>query len=271
MSGTAPPSIGSPAASSPPAPGSTSTRCCVSASCPQPSPQLISFPWQLAAGADRARRVAVSNTPDLEPLLTLGIDLVLASERLADAQPDEIATYQEIAPVIVLPNSGHREQLRIVGETLDIAAAATTVADELDALFAGFRPARRPASISVCLTFDAATFTLYGPDSPTSGLLRVTGLPGLALPPSVAGASADFSPALSLENLALAEADLVIGLDVEGGALTALEAIPAFATIPAVRDGRYRRIAAPAAAAVANPSPLSLPIAIQALTEVTAG
>ena len=221
--------------------------------------------WQM--GVADAKMVDVSGGgPNIEAILAARVDLVIISELFANAFPEEIEAYQQIAPVVIVPiGLGFTEQLRIVAECLDISSVdVQNTLTEIEAVYDDFTVAELPASIALIASSGTNVFFLT-PTSPTAALLERLGLPEPTFPDAVEvqGVTA----VASEEVLGDINADVILGLTTNelAGSLEELEANPLFQAIPAVQAGRYQRLDNETSAALGSPTVLSTPVAVMGL------
>lgn len=234
-------------------------------------PDRVLQPYQVAAGGVE-NGIDVTGGADLEEMLLRDIDLIVAAKDQFVAV-EEMGVYAELGvPIIALPNFGVEEQLRIVGEALGLEAEAAARYDEYAASLAEFRPAVLPGSLSLVMVFGPGQLALYTPGSSAGLGLEELGLPRLAIPETPAAGGRQDYVELSLERANEIDAEWVIGLDFEEAAgdtvYAMVEREPVFQAIPAVQNGRYRTLRGEAAWVIASPDVLTMPIIIEALTEV---
>lgn len=214
--------------------------------------------------------IAVMDTfggADIAMLRTARVELVVASSQLARTAPAEMADYLRLGvPVVEIPHDDVPEQLRRVGAALSLPERAENLATTLELRIDTFNPAWRPRSI--CVFTDRGDGSVYvtTPHAPLAVLLRQLGLPSPTCPPHAHHLGRPDTVAIPRSRLRELDAELLLGLDLDGGALAAIEADPRFAVLPAVRNRRYRRLDPTGSYAVAVPSVLTVTTALDALT-----
>lgn len=229
------------------------------------TPQVIS-----TAGSGNQR----ADLP-LEALAALEPDLIIATTYIDLGNfYDELS---RIAPVvgpteIEFARLPWAEQVRHVGAAIGRSAQA-------DELVATTEAALDEARANTAETLGGSTYVLAlgVPDTlrivqdEADVAVQLLGSFGLGISPQIAELEAfgdgSGGAGVSLENVELIDADVVIIGYLSPEVRAAWEASPLFARVPAVADGRYLPITPIELSALRNPSPLSLPYAIEGLIE----
>lgn len=230
-------------------------------------------PW-LAGKVDTAKTTLIDydgETFNIEQVAALQPDLIVATGHYGLEQVrDRLAA---IAPVVGFnPEWGAQtwqERTRVVATALGRTEQAERVIADTEAVIARVRAAhpgieRRTVSFS----------NFYAPGqivtlkSDRDHAVRILEELGLRIPDQLR-ALPDIAPgnpngALSYENISLLDADLVLALFGEGMQQT-IEALEPFRALPAVQQGRYFTVDMSTAIALRNPSPLSIPYALDRL------
>jgi iron complex transport system substrate-binding protein len=225
------------------------------------------YSWQEANGGADVPVLPYYGS-NFEELRKADGDVLFMGELNDTALVDRIDDYQAILPVIALP-LGFEEPLRIVAEVMDIdQGRVDDLVTERDALVAAFAPARRPESVVAFYWYDDGSFYLENDRGILHETLQLVGLPGLTAPPG--DASYPQISTVALERVDLLEADLLLGL-LDGdfdAAFDELERNPLFADLDVVRAGHYRRLTLDQTRSLSRTSPISLPVALDTLTDV---
>lgn len=207
--------------------------------------------------------------PPLEQIAALRPDLIVATTYYALAQfHDKLAG---IAPVLAYasgPNVDRwQDTTTRLGQALGRAEAAATAVAAVERTITGDRTAH-PGFQGKTFTFgpvqpDGKIYTTSSADDLSATLLAQLGLTlsprATALPPSSTKGKSIVSP----EQLDLLDADVLILTYITPGQQQKLEASALFKRLNAVRRGAYVVLPLPVAVAMAFPSVLSVPYALQ--------
>nr|WP_296763678.1 ABC transporter substrate-binding protein [Rhodococcus sp. (in: high G+C Gram-positive bacteria)] len=203
------------------------------------------FPWQSGLSADSVMLASTSvdtmdATPPIEEIASLEPDLVLVS---GVASTDAFDSLNEIAPTIY-PKAGTVDswqwQIETLGKILDREDYAANIIAEGEAYTAGIveQYPGLAGKTAVLSQFILATQQLVAVVDPDDGAAKVFESIGMSVPadlaasPDASGGRLVFSP----ERINELTADLVIMLP-NGGTAADLEALPGFASLPAVVGG----------------------------------
>ena len=229
-------------------------------------------PWQIAAGAEEAEIMDMTNGPNLEQATAAGIDLAIANQPVVTTLQEQVDAMRAVAPVVGLPAFDFAEQLRIVAACLDVDEEILTMqVEELQDTLDGFQVEQPPARIVGFRIFDDSTITLITPQSEASRLLDRIGLSSLSAPPVPADQARKDFVSVSLEVAPdVLDADVLLGFDDErlSEQMDAFEATPLFQQLPVVQSGNYHRLNPDNTAAMLAPSVLSLPVALKVLQQI---
>lgn len=243
-----------------------------------PFTESLLSPWleERLAGSPETIETAGQGTAradlNYELLATLEPDLIIASTYIDLA--NQYGRLTEIAPVLgpSVADYSHipwQEQTLAIGDALGQSAAAAALVDGTEALVVTAvddHPGLAGLTYSLSLGTPDALRIVQDPEDAGLALLDRFGLvisPALAELPSLDDGSG--GTAVSEENVAAIDADIVIVAYLADEIRTRWESSPIFSAIPAVADGRYVAVDPTALSALRNPSPLSVPYAIQTI------
>ncbi|MEM7271826.1 MAG: ABC transporter substrate-binding protein [Actinomycetota bacterium] len=207
---------------------------------------------------------------NFEQLAGLEPDLIVG--QIGFITPENIATFEAIAPTIPIGFDDWREGLRDVGAAIDDTEAAEAKIAELDALIEAF-PERVPfvegRSVSVALGFPGFGIYQLTNQSVLGELLAAAGAVPLPDPTSDQDPSGN---QLSLEQISLIDGEGLILLDFEGasaGGGADAQAFwneqPLFPTLPSVEAERFTYWSGGEAAASNFINALTIPVLLDAL------
>ena len=223
-------------------------------------------PWQ--KGAHPKLFKAADGMP-YETVAALRPDLILASDDYALAK--EYQTLAKIAPTLSYDKAVGADTWQSMttraARVLGKPAAATPLINAVEAKISAARQ-QNSALAGKTFTFGPVSSldSIYTINSPADASAHFFGQLGMALSPTVTSlpdASIPRRSQLSLEQLDLLDADVLIISYPSAAARSALEAHPLFTKLPAVRRGSYVALDTTTAVAVAFPSVLSIPYGLQ--------
>jgi iron-siderophore transport system substrate-binding protein len=189
----------------------------------------------------------------------LNVDNAVPYEQIAALRPDVIlagtyyrieaeqARLSQIAPVVTFRRGSYvdswQEQAALVGEALGEEQRAAAVVAQLEARIADVA-ARHPSwpGRTFTLSFNYEAGKITSVVDPTDFAIQLINELGLVLSPGVdhlrqtAGTE---QPDLSYEVVSTLDADVLLMAHVSPSVQAQLEALPVFANVPAVREGRY--------------------------------
>lgn len=213
---------------------------------------------------------------DFEAVADTAPDVILAA--YSGLSQEEYEQLSKIAPVVAFPEiawgTSLSEMIRLNSEALGLAEEGAALVDRLDEQVAqAFGAHPELAGSSAVFTYldpsDLSQIGFYTTHDTRPGFLLEA---GMAAPEAVVEASAasdGFYTTVSAERAdELDDADLLITYgDAEGELVAAMQADPLIGTIPAVRSGAVATLVdSTPLAAMANPSPLSIPWGIEDYT-----
>lgn len=190
----------------------------------------------------------VTDGAPFERIAALNPDVILAGTYVAlDA---EHARLSEIAPVVGYVRGSYvdtwQEQATLIGQALGREAAAATEVDRRETRIrriAARHPSWRGRTFSLSFNYQPGTLTSVTKQEDIA--IRLLGQFGLRLSPQVSRLKAanEFGqPDISYELVSVLDAHVMIVAHATRDIRTQLERLPTFATLPAVREGRYVRL-----------------------------
>lgn len=202
-------------------------------------------------------------TPEYESIAAQRPDLILVFD--SELEEDSIVRYREIAPVIAVPIV---EPLPMLASIFGEEDRARNLQSDSDAALAAIDA---PAGLGLTVVFAVANRGAYvftAPGSPVSKLAAAAGTP---LTDREGGSPKELGFAVAEEQLGVLDDDrLWLAVPYPGSAASAdaLEASPVFQRIPAVIEGRYRRLTTEQSLSVQFPSVLSTETTVATLTDL---
>ncbi|WP_433235684.1 ABC transporter substrate-binding protein [Streptosporangium sp. CA-135522] len=198
-------------------------------------------PWVSRRMQGRTPTLIEANTVDVEQVLALKPDLILAG--MHRTIPDDFAKLSPIAPVISYESEAPfqdtwQQQTTLIGKALGAEDRAAAAIKEVEDRFAGIR-ADHPGWRGRTFTFTQGATLAQIPTvtDPNEASARMFASLGFELSPKVRELGAKRE--VSAERLDLIDADLVIVFYPSPGARKTFEDNAVFSKIPAVREGRY--------------------------------
>lgn len=220
-------------------------------------------------GADTPALFDETDGIDFEAVADTAPDVILAAySGLSQEEYDQLS---KIAPVVAFPDiawgTSMADMIRLNSQALGLASEGEALVADLDEeVAASFAEHPELAGASAVFTYldpsDLSQIGFYTTHDTRPGFLLDS---GMEAPEAVVKASADsdgFYTTISSERAdELDDADLVITYgDAEGELVKTIQADPLLGTIPAVRSGAVATLVdSTPLAAMANPSPLSIP------------
>lgn len=205
----------------------------------------VSWPWHEQAlrglgdaGAD-VQRLPVGEEPDIEAIAASRPDLIIGDTFIGDARD----TLTPLAPVLQVASFDWRQNLRIVGDALDLRAEADELIEQTDRTIAAALADRdlAGATVGVFAVYDTTAFYVFGDATiPTVDLFQRA---GFGLVEDLVAAATPEEPRVeySIEEIGrLAPADVLLVVDYSAGAAasTELAGLSLYAQLPAVQAGR---------------------------------
>jgi iron complex transport system substrate-binding protein len=226
-------------------------------------------PWTRAAlrGA-RPELLETATGYPLERIAALRPDLIVASNAYgADRVADQLSA---LAPLLAwsrtLGAETWQETTRRVGAALGRTREASALIDSVERQIddaRGGHPELDGATISI---FNAVGGQLYAINDPADFSIRFAADLGMRLSPALERLEGqEGRAALSAERVDLVDADVVVGTSPSPAELRRATASPLFRRLPAVRRGSYVELPLSPATAIAFPSALSIPYALETL------
>ncbi|MEV7010643.1 iron-siderophore ABC transporter substrate-binding protein [Streptosporangium sp. NPDC051022] len=198
-------------------------------------------PWVAAKLQGRTPTLLEANTVDVEQILALKPDLILAG--MHRGIPDDFAKLSPIAPVISYEGEAPfqdtwQQQTTLIGRALGAEDKAAAAIKEVEDRFAKIR-ADHPGWQGKTFTFTQGATLAQIPTvtDPNEASARMFSSFGFELSPKVRELGAKRE--VSAERLDLIDADLVIVFFPSPDAQKTFEGNAVFSKIPAVKEGRY--------------------------------
>jgi len=203
---------------------------------------------------------------DLEPIAAATPELIVAVNNAIEE--DVYRKLSAIAPTVLhAPGQTDwalpwKDVTTRIGSAVGLPARAAAEIREIEGLFATTRaenPRFAERTAALVRVLDGGVLRVFSPDSGRGQLLTEMGFQPVA---GVAGTFGDgFYVDVSPENTALVDGDLLV-VDNYEAAKPRLDALPTFAALPVVREGRMIGLDRVTSDAVSMPNPLTIPFVI---------
>jgi len=203
---------------------------------------------------------------DLEPIAAATPELIVAVNNAIEE--DVYRKLSAIAPTVLhAPGQTDwalpwKDVTTRIGSAVGLPARAAAEIREIEGLFATTRaenPRFAERTAALVRVLDGGVLRVFSPDSGRGQLLTEMGFQPVA---GVAGTFGDgFYVDVSPENTALVDGDLLV-VDNYEAAKPRLDALPTFAALPVVREGRMIGLDPVTSDAVSMPNPLTIPFVI---------
>ena len=200
---------------------------------------------------------------DLEPIAAATPELIVAVNNAIEE--DVYRKLSAIAPTVLhAPGQTDwalpwKDVTTRIGSAVGLPARAAAEIREIEGLFATTRaenPRFAERTAALVRVLDGGVLRVFSPDSGRGQLLTEMGFQPVA---GVAGTFGDgFYVDVSPENTALVDGDLLV-VDNYEAAKPRLDALPTFAALPVVREGRMIGLDPVTSDAVSMPNPLTIP------------
>lgn len=206
-----------------------------------------------------------ANPVSLEQVAALKPDLILAGQYFQiDSQYEQLS---QIAPTVAYQQTqitdGWEVQTKVIGQALgrqdraqEVIAGVKSKIDEVRKAHPEFEG--KTASYS----FHFAPDSIQTINSTDDYAAEIVGDLGMSLSPKVTALEGDQGAQISLEQIGILDADVLILAYTSDDLRKSLENNPVFQSVPAVKDGRYLPVSLDTAYALRQPSVLSIPYSL---------
>jgi iron complex transport system substrate-binding protein len=212
----------------------------------------------------------MANGIPYEQVAALGPDLILAGTYYQ--VEGELARLSQIAPVVTFRRGSYvdtwQEQTALIGEALGEEQRAAAVVAQLEARIADVaaqHPAWRDRTFTISFNYEPGKITTIV--DPEDFAIRLINQLGLVLSPGLAGLrqAGTEQPDLSYEVVSTLDADVMLMAYISPDVQAQLEALPVFANLPSVREGRYVPVDHITVSALRTPMVLGIEYALDQL------
>jgi iron complex transport system substrate-binding protein len=212
----------------------------------------------------------MANGIPYEQVAALRPDLILAGTYYQIE--GEQARLSQIAPVVTFRRGSYvdtwQEQAVLIGEAVGEEQRAAAVVAQLEARIADFatrHPAWRDRTFTMSFNYEAGKITTMV--DPEDFAIRLINQLGLVLSPGLAGLrqAGTEQPDLSYEVVSTLDADVMLMAYISPDVQAQLEALPVFANLPSVREGRYIPVDLITVSALRTPMVLGIEYALDQL------